>query len=87
MKRILFLLIIFLGFIFIDVDAQCAMCKANVESNQNNAGDISAAFGNGLNDGILYLMSIPYFFLMSVVYLIFRERINSFFKKKFSFIK
>ena len=39
-----------------DADAQCAMCKAVIESNQKNGGGVGA----GLNKGILYLMSLPY---------------------------
>jgi len=35
---------------------QCAMCKAVVEANLE-AGDTKGA---GLNDGILFLMSMPY---------------------------
>tara|TARA_B100000614_G_scaffold242799_1_gene245438 strand:+ start:546 stop:782 length:237 start_codon:yes stop_codon:yes gene_type:complete len=40
----------------IDVNAQCAMCKSVVESNMENGDTI----GSGLNDGILYLMVMPY---------------------------
>ena len=36
--------------------AQCAMCKSVVEANLE-AGDTKGA---GLNDGILFLMSMPY---------------------------
>ena len=39
-----------------DADAQCAMCKAVVESNQKDGGGVGA----GLNKGILYLMALPY---------------------------
>jgi len=46
--------------------AQCAMCKAVVEANLE-AGDTKGA---GLNDGILFLMSMPYIavFLFGVFY-------------------
>ena len=37
-------------------NGQCAMCKAVVEANLES-GDTKAA---GLNDGILFLMSMPY---------------------------
>tara|TARA_B100001109_G_C18771071_1_gene430730 strand:- start:545 stop:787 length:243 start_codon:yes stop_codon:yes gene_type:complete len=40
--------------------AQCAMCKAAVESNIETGG----VKGAGLNDGILYLMSIPYILML-----------------------
>jgi len=51
--------------------AQCAMCKAVVES-----GDSS--FAEGINNGILYLMAMPYLLLFIAVFL-FYKRI---FKKK-----
>ena len=41
--------------------SQCAMCKAVVETNLN-AGDTKGA---GLNDGILFLMAIPYFLIFT----------------------
>ncbi|PID70543.1 MAG: hypothetical protein CR985_02695 [Flavobacteriales bacterium] len=47
--------------------AQCAMCKAVVES-----GD--AEIAEGLNDGIVYLMVFPYLLLGVVGYLIYRAR-------------
>ena len=36
--------------------SQCAMCKAVVEANLKEGGSAGA----GLNDGILYLMVMPY---------------------------
>lgn len=36
--------------------AQCAMCRASVESSVSSGGDLVA----GLNAGILYLAAIPY---------------------------
>lgn len=84
MKKFIPLLIVFILFLVIDVDAQCAMCKENVASSQQNAaGDISNSFGSGLNTGILFLMAIPYFFLMSIAYIVFKKRIHGFFEKKF----
>jgi len=50
---LIFACIILTGY---DADAQCAMCKAVVESNQKDGGGVGA----GLNKGILYLMSLPY---------------------------
>ena len=38
------------------LNAQCAMCKAVVEANLKEGGSVGA----GLNEGILYLMAIPY---------------------------
>ena len=59
MQKLLFIALILTAaalLIGTDADAQCAMCKAVVESHQKNGGGIGA----GLNAGILYLMAIPY---------------------------
>ncbi len=53
-RKIVLLLSLFL--LTLDMYAQCAMCKAVVESNLESGNNI----GSGLNDGILYLMSVPY---------------------------
>ena len=45
-----------------NADAQCAMCKAVVEANLESGGSIGA----GLNDGILYLMAMPYISILIV---------------------
>ena len=55
MKKSL-LIIILLLILVVDSQAQCAMCKSVVESNMENGDNI----GSGLNDGILYLMAMPY---------------------------
>lgn len=55
--------ILFLGLLIIcsmsntELLAQCAMCRASVESN---LGETGGGIGAGLNAGILYLMAIPY---------------------------
>lgn len=41
-------------------DAQCAMCKAVLESNMQSGED---AVGKGINDGIVYIMFVPYILL------------------------
>lgn len=58
-----FLLIVLILLAFIpDLDAQCAMCKSNIEmARQNNSTDV----GNTLNNGILYLLALPYLIAMS----------------------
>jgi len=47
--------------------AQCAMCRAVLES-----GDEQTA-AKGINDGILYLMAIPYILVGGLGYFIFRS--------------
>lgn len=52
-----------------DVNAQCSMCSAVVESNQKSGGQ----FAEGLNAGILYLMGIPYLLLVGLGFVLFRK--------------
>ena len=40
-------------------EAQCAMCKASVESSQGQKNSVAG----GINHGILYLMAVPYLLL------------------------
>lgn len=47
--------------------AQCAMCKAVVESG----GDVSKA--EGLNSGILYLMVFPYLLVGTLLYFVIKK--------------
>ena len=51
--NLIFLLLMFYA---IKLNAQCAMCKAAVEANLKDGGNAGA----GLNQGILYLMAMPY---------------------------
>lgn len=50
--------------------SQCAMCKASVESNIENDQKV---VGKGLNDGIIYLMSIPYLVLGGIGYMVYKN--------------
>ncbi len=49
--------------------AQCAMCKAVLESNMENGGTAAA----GVNDGIIYLMFIPYVLIGTAGYFIYKN--------------
>ena len=44
-------------------EAQCRMCAASAEANLKNGG----SEGAGLNTGILYLLSMPYLIVFSIV--------------------
>lgn len=63
--------VIFLFFLFLlipqNTEAQCAMCRAVLESE----GDTSAA--EGINNGIVYLMAIPYILVGVLFYFIFKK--------------
>lgn len=48
-------------------DAQCAMCRAVVES------EADGNTAEGLNNGIVYLMAIPYLLVAVVFYTIYRK--------------
>jgi H+/Cl- antiporter ClcA len=54
-----------------DIVAQCAMCKATVETNLNS-GDVGTATEK-LNAGILYLFATPYLAIAVVGYLWYRS--------------
>lgn len=59
MRHFIAIFISFIGLISpLAVSAQCAMCKATVENNEN-----ATIAGDSLNSGIIYLMAIPYFLL------------------------
>ncbi len=47
--------------------AQCAMCRAVIESG----GDTQAA--QGLNNGITYLMAFPYILVGAIIYMVYRS--------------
>lgn len=51
------------------LDAQCAMCKAAVETSEGQKNSVAG----GINQGILYLMAVPYIMLA----FIFRKQIVS----------
>jgi len=63
--KIAFLLIFFTLLPFF-AEAQCAMCRAVLESE----GSQSAA--EGINDGILYLMVFPYILIGGIGFFIYR---------------
>lgn len=64
MKRKLFSLL-FVLVVSIQANAQCAMCRAVLESGENQ----SAA--EGINDGIMFLMAIPYILVAALGYIIY----------------
>ena len=55
-------------FFALNASAQCAMCRASLESN----GDTKQA--EAVNDGIVYLMVIPYLLVGGIGYAIYRMK-------------
>ena len=60
--------LVFLASIFfpITTNAQCAMCRAALESEGNQTK------AQAVNDGIVYLMAIPYILAIIVGYAVYR---------------
>lgn len=52
------------------VDAQCAMCRAVVES------DASGKTAEGINNGIVYLMAIPYILVAGLFFFVYKKMRN-----------
>ncbi len=66
-QRLLILIFLFLLTV-VPVEAQCAMCRAVLESEEK--GQAAA----GINNGIIYLMIFPYLLVAGVGYAIYRMR-------------
>jgi hypothetical protein len=66
MKKLIpyFILLFLMG--SFDLEAQCSMCRAVLESEE---GQQTA---KGINNGIVYLMAIPYILVAAVGYSVFK---------------
>ncbi|WP_303318646.1 hypothetical protein Q4Q34_09745 [Flavivirga abyssicola] len=64
-QKILFFLFSFL--LFLEANAQCAMCRAVLESEEGQTA------AEGINDGIVYLMAIPYILMGGLGYFIYKK--------------
>ena len=70
MKKVFVLSLVLIIALSLDVDAQCAMCKAVAESDLEGGGESA----KGLNDGILYLMAFPYLLIGTVGFFFYRHK-------------
>lgn len=50
------------------IEPQCAMCRAVLESEEDNST------AKGINNGIKYLMIIPYILVGGVFYFVYKSR-------------
>jgi hypothetical protein len=64
-KHIVVFFVIFL--MAFSLEAQCAMCRAVLESEEGQST------AKGINNGIIYLMVIPYLLVGGVAYFIYRK--------------
>lgn len=67
---IVFVLIVLSFYFGSDLDAQCPMCKMSAESNLKDGGTA----GKGLNNGILYMLTLPYLLVASIGFLWWKNR-------------
>jgi hypothetical protein len=65
-KIVFFAFLLFSVFYSFTTNAQCAMCRAAIESE----GDTAKA--QAVNDGIVYLMAIPYLLVAAIGYAVYR---------------
>ena len=68
MKHKIYVLLILMLLAVIPAEAQCAMCRAVLESDE------SGKAAKGINNGIMYLMIFPYLLIAGVGYAIYRSR-------------
>ena len=62
------LTLLFISFFYIiTTNAQCAMCRAVLESEEGQKA------AEGINDGIIYLMIIPYVLIGGLGYIIYKK--------------
>ncbi|WP_373073856.1 hypothetical protein [Zeaxanthinibacter enoshimensis] len=66
-KIILPALLLFIVLVPEQAFAQCAMCRAVLESGENTS------VAEGINNGIVYLMAIPYILVGALGYFIYRK--------------
>jgi hypothetical protein len=71
MKHRITILFFILSFFFsLNVGAQCAMCRAAL------GGESNSAQAQAVNDGIVYLMAVPYVLVAGIGYAVYRMRKN-----------
>ncbi|SHF84394.1 hypothetical protein SAMN05444396_10224 [Flavobacterium segetis] len=69
-KTIIYLMFLLLSLSSVSVNAQCAMCRAALTSE----GDTVKA--EAINDGIVYLMVIPYILVAGIGFAVYRMKKN-----------
>jgi hypothetical protein len=70
LTKTLILLFVIGIFLLPDAAAQCTMCKSNLEMARQNG---STNVGNTINDGILYLLALPYLIAGAFAFVYFKK--------------
>lgn len=68
MKKQQLIILFFMFFFLPEINAQCAMCRAVLET------DADGSTAEGINNGILYLMAFPYLLVGVIGFLIYKSR-------------
>lgn len=68
-SKILLFLILLL--VFTTPQAQCAMCRAVLES------EADTSIAEGVNNGIVYLMAVPYILVAGIAFLLYKKYAKS----------
>ena len=66
---LLLFMFLFTAAVTSEVSAQCAMCTLNADNSTQNGN----TEGNGLNDGILYLLAAPYLAVACVGFIWYKK--------------
>lgn len=66
MNKLKILILVFC-FNVTDLFSQCAMCRAVLESQEDQSISV------GLNDGIMYLMAIPYILVALMGFILYKK--------------
>lgn len=66
-KSLVLLVVMLLAGGLQQASAQCAMCRAVLESSGDNA------VAEGINNGIVYLMAIPYLLVGVLIFIVYRK--------------
>jgi len=64
-SRIIFLIVALIA--FLNTNAQCAMCRAVLETEEGQG------VAKGINNGIIYLMILPYILVGGVGYFVYKK--------------
>ncbi|UGU18350.1 hypothetical protein LS482_05435 [Sinomicrobium kalidii] len=67
MSRKYYILVFVLLLAVLPAGAQCAMCRAVLESGEGQEA------ARGINNGIVYLMAIPYILMAVLGYFVYRK--------------
>lgn len=71
MKITFILFVLLILFASFEIEAQCAMCRAVLETEEGGQA------AKGINNGIMYLMIFPYLLIGGIAYIIFKSRRKS----------